>query len=346
MCPLVVIYQNLLMLALVLLMRVSVFLWQIFQDRPGGKERCEAELRKSRRAFEMSALFALSAGHRPPRLQFAQLQMAPVDQVSLLNKLMSTKRKPASGEWILLEEIVHEHHSLQRFVNKFGETGSGRSGSRFKPECNMFAKELIEAFVHFSFHVSNGEEVVCGLEGGVDELGRVKLKTPIIHSRDRRYGETDLGPDGVQLVMQHHTCSSHCRRLVSLSRASSTPSLLTPSSSSSSLGTCDVTCLPRQMPTAPYDPDLLLPRSGLSTRCPSHPFLSANAWEDLRWCAPPMDITPPSPGEFPNEAYFLFKLELDKPVPNKPPPSYSQAMDQEHIISSCHYLPPYSRSWR
>ncbi|KAI0180409.1 kinase-like protein [Hypoxylon sp. FL1284] len=70
--------------------------------------------------------------------------------------------------------------------------------------------EVMQALSHFSYHVSGGQFVLCDLQGGVYRR-EVVLSDPVILSRNRDYGVTDLGPDGISSFFSYHVCNDYCR---------------------------------------------------------------------------------------------------------------------------------------
>jgi hypothetical protein len=70
--------------------------------------------------------------------------------------------------------------------------------------------QVMQALSHFSFHVSGGQFVLCDLQGGVYS-NAVVLTDPVILSRDKSYGITDLGPQGVSSFFSNHKCNQYCR---------------------------------------------------------------------------------------------------------------------------------------
>ncbi|KAK4465919.1 kinase-like domain-containing protein [Cladorrhinum samala] len=70
--------------------------------------------------------------------------------------------------------------------------------------------QIMQALSHFSYHVSGGNYVLCDLQGGIyrDE---VVLSDPVILSRTREYGVTDLGPEGISSFFSQHGCTVYCR---------------------------------------------------------------------------------------------------------------------------------------
>ncbi len=69
---------------------------------------------------------------------------------------------------------------------------------------------VMQALSHFSYHVSGGNYVLCDLQGGIYQH-EVVLSDPVILSRTREYGVTDLGPKGISTFFSQHTCNSYCR---------------------------------------------------------------------------------------------------------------------------------------
>ncbi|CAI6083854.1 unnamed protein product [Clonostachys chloroleuca] len=69
--------------------------------------------------------------------------------------------------------------------------------------------EVMQALSHFSYHVSDGSFVLCDLQGGVYRR-EIVLSDPVILSRKREYGVTDLGPEGISSFFYQHNCNSFC----------------------------------------------------------------------------------------------------------------------------------------
>lgn len=70
--------------------------------------------------------------------------------------------------------------------------------------------EVMQALSHFSYHLSGGGYVLCDLQGGVYRH-EVVLSDPVILSRTREYGVTDLGSDGISSFFSQHDCNRFCR---------------------------------------------------------------------------------------------------------------------------------------
>jgi hypothetical protein len=69
---------------------------------------------------------------------------------------------------------------------------------------------IMQALSHFSYHVSGGQFVLCDLQGGIYS-NAVCLTDPVILSRSKMYGLTDLGPQGISSFFSNHKCNEFCR---------------------------------------------------------------------------------------------------------------------------------------
>jgi hypothetical protein len=70
---------------------------------------------------------------------------------------------------------------------------------------------VMQGLSHFSYHASGGKTLLCDLQGGVYKNG-VVLTDPVIMSKTREYGPTDLGPRGISSFFSSHVCSDYCRK--------------------------------------------------------------------------------------------------------------------------------------
>ena len=75
--------------------------------------------------------------------------------------------------------------------------------------------DVMQALSHFSYHRSGGQLVICDLQGGIQsQAGRhnqAVLTDPVVMSRSRRFGITDLGPDGIANFFYWHECTEFCQ---------------------------------------------------------------------------------------------------------------------------------------
>jgi len=71
---------------------------------------------------------------------------------------------------------------------------------------------VLNAFSHWTWHVSGHKFLVCDLQG-VQKGHKYVLTDPCIHSVDGRFGLTDLGVVGMERVLSNHVCNTLCHVL-------------------------------------------------------------------------------------------------------------------------------------
>ncbi|KAL7526684.1 hypothetical protein ACHAXR_002627 [Thalassiosira sp. AJA248-18] len=102
---------------------------------------------------------------------------------------------PISGKKVLVEPFIHNY---QKFNSNTGWADNDTPWPR-----------VMQALSHFSYHVSSGQFVLCDLQGGVYG-DSVVLTDPVILSRNKMYGVTDLGPRGISSFFSNHVCNEFC----------------------------------------------------------------------------------------------------------------------------------------
>jgi hypothetical protein len=69
--------------------------------------------------------------------------------------------------------------------------------------------DTMQALSHFSFHHTQGQFLLCDLQGG-RSAGYYVLTDPVILSKSRMFGVTDLGQKGIDNFMAYHQCGRFC----------------------------------------------------------------------------------------------------------------------------------------
>lgn len=69
--------------------------------------------------------------------------------------------------------------------------------------------DVMQALSHFSYHTSNGEYLLCDLQGGVYR-DFVLITDPVILSRTLQFGVSDLGPEAIMSFFHQHHCTVYC----------------------------------------------------------------------------------------------------------------------------------------
>ena len=111
-------------------------------------------------------------------------------------------------------EYAGQRHLLEPFIENFQKFNSN-SGVAAGAEGATWSS-LMQALSHFSYHSTGGRYVLCDLQGGIIQSecklnGNAVLTDPVILSRDREFGITDLGAEGISTFFGRHKCSQYCR---------------------------------------------------------------------------------------------------------------------------------------
>ena len=81
--------------------------------------------------------------------------------------------------------------------------------------------DYLQAFTHFTYRFTNGQLMVCDLQGILDTTvtpRRFELTDPAIHYRSKKgrqtvFGRTDKGMAGIELFFKTHKCTDICRMM-------------------------------------------------------------------------------------------------------------------------------------
>lgn len=71
----------------------------------------------------------------------------------------------------------------------------------------------METFQHYTFIKSRRYAICCDLQGVLDGA-KYLLTDPAVNSLDKRFGNTDMGVDGILQVLGTHKCNSLCKKLL------------------------------------------------------------------------------------------------------------------------------------
>ncbi len=107
---------------------------------------------------------------------------------------------PDSGKWAGTKALVEPFiHNYRKYNSNSGWADAGTPWPR-----------VMQALSHFSYHISDGDFLVCDLQGG-EYSNSVVLTDPVILSRNRSFGPTDLGPRGISSFFSNHRCNEFCK---------------------------------------------------------------------------------------------------------------------------------------
>lgn len=131
-------------------------------------------------------------------IKFVMPCIAEMDSISVFNTpfryIKGYEKQLAETEHVLIEELIEGE--FRTFIDSKGTI------------CQE--SEFLNTFVHYSYVESNGDLVLCNIEG-VDGDKNVKLSTATIHSRNRTFGSRDQGEQGILNVFRNHKCNNTCK---------------------------------------------------------------------------------------------------------------------------------------
>eukprot|EP01083_Nonionella_stella_P215822 776405_1 len=103
----------------------------------------------------------------------------------------------SDGEYILVEDYLHGN--FEKFNSNTGWVKNNKS--------------FINAFSHWTYHHSNGQYLVCDLQGVKNINNQYKLTDPVITSKNGNiFGNTDLGIVGISNWFYFHKCNQYCNK--------------------------------------------------------------------------------------------------------------------------------------
>ncbi|KAK4108291.1 kinase-like protein [Canariomyces notabilis] len=102
--------------------------------------------------------------------------------------------------------LIGSRHLIEPFIQNYQKFNSNTG---WNDDTRHWAR-VMQALSHFSYHISGGNYVLCDLQGGIYQ-NEVVLSDPVILSRNREYGVTDLGPEGISSFFSQHCCNEYCR---------------------------------------------------------------------------------------------------------------------------------------
>ncbi len=132
-----------------------------------------------------------------------------VNRFNELNVVSKPVKINVPGVWVFDEdsgEWAGQRHLCEPFIQNYQKFNSNTGWS----DDSEAWGEVMQALSHFSYHVSGGQFVLCDLQGGIYQH-EVVLSDPVILSRNRDYGVTDLGPQGISSFFSQHRCNDYCR---------------------------------------------------------------------------------------------------------------------------------------
>ncbi|KAH9488495.1 hypothetical protein Btru_062268 [Bulinus truncatus] len=171
---------------------------KVFRDAAGTEEMCDSEIEKHKLARRLAKKFNKLVPDDHYKINFTLPLKSTVERLGVGCYLSRHKsRHMDKKEWVLIEENLLKKGDYVSFIRKTGM----RNGKD---------PTTLDAFLHFTYHESDGKYVLCGFQGVLTDEGYL-LTTPCIHSTDVSFGSTtDKGTKFICKVFKQHHCNNLC----------------------------------------------------------------------------------------------------------------------------------------
>ena len=173
----------------------------MYTEGPRKDEACAAKWFKTGAVYSED-YYALDIKAVGKALELVQL----FNQSSRVNK---TVKINVATVWHISKSTKEENIGQKFLCEPFIENYEKFNSNTGWNDVTRAWGEVMQALSHYSYHVSGGAYVLCDLQGGVYKH-EVVLSDPVILSRNREYGVTDLGEKGISSFFSQHKCNSFC----------------------------------------------------------------------------------------------------------------------------------------
>lgn len=156
------------------------------------KSEWDTDVKILRKAEELAVKY--NKTKKPSRpVHFRQPIVMKIDSVSSPENPLSEE----TANYVLVEAFLEGEYE------KFNDNYDG---------VNEKNETSLQAFSHFTHEETNGEFLVCDLQGVKDKDG-YSLTDAAMHSRTGEYGPTDGGERGMKAFFKSHKCQRYCHQL-------------------------------------------------------------------------------------------------------------------------------------
>lgn len=105
----------------------------------------------------------------------------------------------------LHEHLLNTEIIIEPFIEAYTKFNSNTGWCDNKTE----DARLMQALSHFSYHYTEGNVLLCDLQGGF-EKSSIILTDPALMSHTMEYGPCDMGTDAIFKFFDRHTCNKYC----------------------------------------------------------------------------------------------------------------------------------------
>ena len=173
----------------------------VYKNGPRKGQDCVCKVFKTGAVYEKSFF-----DHEMNVVNRAMLLIEKFNAANLINKKIYLNQ-PAIWEFTQDSGYAGQKNLIEPMIEDFEKFNSN---SGWVADDDTPWNLVMQALSHFSYHVSGGFFLLCDLQGGIYRDG-VVLTDPVIMSRRKEYGPTDLGPEGISTFFARHECNQYCR---------------------------------------------------------------------------------------------------------------------------------------
>eukprot|EP00943_MAST-04B_sp_MAST-4B-sp1_P000441 g441.t1 len=120
-------------------------------------------------------------------------------------------KKGYTGWFLLFGAARSKKYVVDEYVTVEQHLGEGYT--KWNNNWGYFDSDSITmpGFSHFTFHQSGCNMLVCDLQG-CKEGDEYRLTDPAVHSLEKKFGKTDMGPLGMLMFFATHKCNFICKQ--------------------------------------------------------------------------------------------------------------------------------------
>lgn len=188
----------------------------IYNEDGRSKEKFHTDFcRSQQKAWELAVQFN-RAVDKAPLLKPAKDEVSLPPPISFLQcNVYEYEDHYGSKCGLLVENFLHG--KFTKFSSNNGYVLKDDGSATIVLEVGeVKLTDFLQAFSHWVYVSSSNKTLVCDLQGILDREGvrpAFCLTDPAICSKERRYGKTDIGINGIRNWCRTHNCSAVCKAL-------------------------------------------------------------------------------------------------------------------------------------
>jgi len=153
----------------------------------------------------------------------------------MLAKLWNKQRFANKAIMVILPQVYERSESQETVLVEPYLEGEFQKWNSNNGWASSEGGEMMQAFSHWTYHETDGKQLVCDLQG-LRLCDRYVLSDPVVLTSDGSGGIADVGQDGMHAFFCFHTCNKFCSPKWSKISNPKLAKWLTPSNNTTFLG--------------------------------------------------------------------------------------------------------------